>query len=226
MKQFEFNFYENEDIYNPNSFIIYNENIEAYYYLNQDNIPFLDKSQIIFLTGEKKSGKTYLGHIWKQRHNAKFINYDNFKLAFENFSINISKNIEYYEYYILDNFENNFDEEKLFFLLNLILQKHSQILIITNFNIKRRKILLNDLKSRINSAIFLNIKNLSKEIKPMFIIKLFNDNNVKISGQNLKFLVSKLPNNYEKIYLIINNLSVFLKNNNVKITSAIIKSFF
>lgn len=224
MKQETFSFY-NEDIYNVSNFIVYNENIEAYYYLNQDD-DFNNNNHFIFLSGGKKCGKTYLANIWKQKNNAKFIDYTSLsKLRYEKFVLEISKIIEQYDYYILDDIKKPFDEKKLFFLLNLIIQQHSKILITSDFAFNKIKITLKDLKSRINSGMFLVIKKLSKEIKPMLILKLFADRSTKASGQVLKYLVKTLPNDYEAVYNYIDTMIKTAEDNDEKLTFAFVKNF-
>ena len=82
MKQLEFDFFENIDCYNINNFIINSSNFNAYNYLtNLDN-----KDHFIFLSGEDKSGKTYLSLIWKQLVNARNIDFNTLNnLSFDDF---------------------------------------------------------------------------------------------------------------------------------------------
>ena len=154
MKQLEFDFFDNIDCYNINNFIINSSNFNAYNYLtNLDN-----KDHFIFLSGEDKSGKTYLSLIWKQLVNARNIDFNTLNsLSFDDFIESINSIIEPFDYYILDDLPSNFNEEKLFYILNSILNNNSIILITSNFNIFKKKILLKDLQSRVKSGINLKI---------------------------------------------------------------------
>lgn len=223
MQQLGFGFLD-EDNYNINNFIVFNENKEAYYFLNKnkedENIL---NHQIIFLSGERKCGKTHLGQIWKQKHNAKNINYKSFELNLDDFMEHIGNNIEKFDYYLLDNLNDKVDENKLFYLLNTILNNNSAILIISEFNILKSKLKLKDLKSRINSAVHLKIKKLSKEIKTMLIIKLFADKQISVNGEVLKYLTKKLTTNYEYINNYINKISNEILENKKRITLNYIK---
>ncbi|MDR0571319.1 MAG: hypothetical protein LBG48_00540 [Rickettsiales bacterium] len=217
----EFSFFEKNE-YDVNNFIIYNENIEAFYYLNQDleNINY----STIFLTGAKKSGKTYISKIWKQKHNAKYVDYSVFCTgSFEKFVEEMANKIEVFDCYLIDDFGNDFKEDRLLFLLNYVAERHSKLLIVSNFEFNKIKIRLKDLKSRINSSIFLKIKKLPKEIKPMFILKLFNDRKVPISSGVLKLLLQKLPNDYEKIYDFIRTVCQNTKESGEKLTLEYVK---
>ncbi|MDR1945392.1 MAG: hypothetical protein LBQ59_05000 [Candidatus Peribacteria bacterium] len=221
MREMEFYFCDKNE-YDVNNFIVYNENIEAFYYLNQE--PEDIKYSTIFLTGAKKSGKTYISNMWKQKHNAKRIDFDIFKITdFDEFINKITNKIELFDYYLIDNFEKDFDENKLLFLFNSIIEKHSRLLIISDFDFAKVKIKIKDLKSRINSSVFLKIKKLPKEIKPMFILKLFNDKKIVISSAVLKFLLQKLPNNYEDIYNFVKKITIDIKEKNERLTVEYVK---
>lgn len=224
MRQLGFDFL-NEDNYNINNFIPFSENKEAFYFLNRskEDENFLEH-QVIFLTGGRKCGKTHLGQIWKQKHNAKNINYNEiFKLNTDDFIHYIGVNIEKYDYYLLDNLDKNFDEDKMFYLINTVLNNSSDILIISNFNILKKKFKIKDLKSRVNSAIHLKIKKLSKEIKTMLIIKLLADNQISLGGDILKYLTKKLKTDYEVVYNFVDMLVDKIGENGGKVNLNFVK---
>lgn len=221
MKQLEFDFFENIDCYNINNFIINSSNFNAYNYLtNLDN-----KDHFIFLSGEDKSGKTYLSLIWKQLVNARNIDFNTLNnLSFDDFIKSINSIIEPFDYYILDDLPSNFNEEKLFYILNSILNNNSIILITSNFNIFKKKILLKDLQSRVKSGINLKIRKFCKETKYIYIAKLLSDNKLFLSEEIMKYLVRKLPNNYKDLYFKVEEIVDFSSSN--KITLQNIKQLF
>ena len=221
MKQLEFDFFENIDCYNINNFIINSSNFNAYNYLtNLDN-----KDHFIFLSGEDKSGKTYLSLIWKQLVNARNIDFNTLNsLSFDDFIESINSIIEPFDYYILDDLPSNFNEEKLFYILNSILNNNSIILITSNFNIFKKKILLKDLQSRVKSGINLKIGKFCKETKYIYIAKLLSDNKLFLNEDIMKYLVRKLPNNYKDLYFKVEKIVDFSSSN--KITLQNIKQLF
>jgi chromosomal replication initiation ATPase DnaA len=224
MKQLSFDFL-NEDNYNINNFIVFNGNLEAYYFLNRDKEDenILD-NQIIFLSGEKKCGKTHLGMIWKQKHNAKFININNLlNSSFDDFIKYIGNIIEKFEYYILDDINENLDEGKFFYLLNLILNNNSAILIVSETNFVKKIFKLKDLESRIKSAVHLKIKKLSNEIKTMLLIKLFSDKQIFVGGEVLKYLNKHLKTKYEDVYNFIEFVNDEVPEDKKKINLCFIK---
>ena len=202
MRQLFFDFFAN-DCYNLDNFIVNDSNSEAYNFLNND-----ENHQIIFLNGEEKSGKTYLTTIWKQKYNAKNINFNELDcLDFDPYIKKINELIEQFDYYIVDELNDNFDEEKLFYLLNLILNNNSFILIASKFNIFKKKIYLKDLNSRVKSSVNLNIKKFSKKTKQIFIVKLLTDKGLSLTDDVVKYLCKKLPNNYKNICNTIEDIS-------------------
>lgn len=221
MKQLEFDFFDNVDCYNINNFIINSSNFEAYTYLtNIDN-----KDRFIFLNGEEKSGKTYLSLIWKQLMNAKNIDFNILNtMSFDDFIKNINTVIELFDCYIVDDLPFDFDEEKLFYLLNTILNSNSTILITSNFNVFKKKILLKDLKSRINSGINLRIGKFCKDTKYVYITKILTDNKLFLSDDLIKYLTRKLPNNYKEIHMKLEE--IIGSSTGEKITLQFLKSFF
>lgn len=224
MKQLGFNFLD-EDNYNINNFIVFDSNIEAYYFLNKnkEDENILD-NQLIFLSGERKCGKTHLGCIWKQKHNAKTLNYNElFSLKMENFIVKVSGCIEKFDYYLLDDLANDFDEEKLFYLLNAILNNNSAILVISQQNIFKKKIRLKDLKSRINGAVNLKIKKLLKSVKTMLLVKLFSDRQISVNGEVLKYLTKKLPNDYWSVCDFVGRVEGIMMETGNRLTVGLVK---
>ncbi|MBR2141269.1 MAG: hypothetical protein IJ853_02835 [Rickettsiales bacterium] len=224
MRQLGFSFL-NEDDYNINNFIVFDGNNGAYYFLNRskDDENILD-NQLIFLSGEKKCGKTHLGYIWKQQHNAKNLYYDDlFSLNMNDFIKTVNEVIERFDYYILDDLRDDFDEEKLLYLINTVFNNSSVMLIISDFNILKKKISIKDLKSRINAGVNLKIKKLSKTVKTMFIVKLFADRQININGDVLKYLTKKLDTNYNVIFNFVKNIDDILVSDKNKINLKLIK---
>lgn len=226
MKQLGFEFL-NENDYNINNFIVFESNEEAYYFLNKDKYDEnILTNQLIFLYGEKKCGKTHLSMIWKQKHNAKRIDYNElFSLSIDDFIKRINDTIEKFDYYLIDGVGKDINEEKFFYLLNYIINNNSAILIISEYNFFKKKFHLKDLKSRINSGVNLRIKKLQKNIKTMFIVKLFSDKQIAPNGEILKYLTKKLETKYETIFNFVNDINVELNNKKQRLTLKLVKEF-
>jgi chromosomal replication initiation ATPase DnaA len=200
-QQMTFDFISGED-YSASNFIVFSGNMEAFCLLNRIKGDEGDPSgQIIFLVGEKKCGKTHLGHLWKQNHNARTIDLSElYELTFESFVQSIGLMMERFEFYIVDNFPVDIEDDKFFYLLDKILNNNSTILIISDVDRRKKRVILRDLESRIEASIFLKIGKLTRDAKPMLINKLFSDRQISIGGDVLKYLNGILATNYEIVY--------------------------
>lgn len=217
IEQLEFDFLKERENYSVNDFLTFSGNKEAFQFLNQKDIGIIG---VIFLIGEKKSGKTYLANIWKNNVNAKFIDYSRIsKMKLENFNSSLLNSIEYYENYIIDDLDfSKTDENKFFHLLNIVQLKKSNLLITTCNNIARIKFDISDLKSRINSAVKIKIGKLNEEIKYMLFLKLFSDKKIILKTQTAKYIFKFAPNNYSDIYNFVKNIISVSKSEKNKIT--------
>jgi chromosomal replication initiation ATPase DnaA len=208
MKQLIFDFRFSDD-YSISNFIVFPGNLEAFCVLSrtveEEREGKLDK-QIIFLSGEKKSGKTHLSCIWKQHHDAKIIDLDEARgLSFEDFVQSLGSSLEKFGYYIIDNFPMNIADDKFLYLLNTLLLNNSSVLLISEFDMQRR---LNfdskDLESRIRASTFLSIGKLTDDIKPMLIGKLFADRQILVSGGAMSYLNDRTGTNYREVVSSVN----------------------
>ena len=102
--------------------------------------------------GVSGSGKTHLSKILEKKiGKVKIINADNI-----NDSTIIS--LEKFECIIIDNFKNNVDQKILFSLLNQSKQLEKFILVNSEIPLKQMKFKIVDLKSRIESFLFMGIE--------------------------------------------------------------------
>ena len=226
-KQMTFDFVTNIN-YSVGNFIVSCGNIDAFCYLNEDfEEDYLFKNNVIFLSGESKCGKTHLGQIWKQKHNANNIDINSLiKMDFTRFISEFDNLINVFDYYLIDNFPEDISEDKFLFILNTVMTKNSNILIISRRNLKDISININDLKSRINAATHLKIDSLSKDMKPMLINKLFADKQIFIDGVILKYLDENLNTNYSVIFNFVEKIYSELISSKDKLNLKFVKKFF
>lgn len=152
-----------------------------------------------------------------------------FCLKFEQFTNEINNLIEPLDYYLVDDFRvlnkhitaeaiaegekieesleesiisSTFEkdwENKLFHMLNLILQRRSSILLTVEREVMKyltKNTQMVDLRSRIRAAVQLSIGSLRKDAKLPLLNKLLTDCQLNIDSSALKYLVKKLPTNY------------------------------
>ena len=99
----------------------------------------------LYLKGPNKSGKTHLSQLWKHANKATLFDYNDY-----NKIINQNNNI------LIDNLNLNlnFNEEKLFHLINHCYNCDLKILITSNISLDEYNFFIADLLSRLKSFFF------------------------------------------------------------------------
>ena len=107
---------------------------------------------------------------------------------------------------IIDNYNNNIDEKLFYSLLNEINQQNRYVLINSQKPIKKMKISLLDLKSRLDSFIDLGINLPTDDLLRVIITKAFSDKQIKVSVNVLEYILKNIDRSYEKISKFIEDL--------------------
>ena len=101
---------------------------------------------------------------------------------------------------IIDNFENKIDEKLLFAILNYSKQYEKYIVINSTQPVKEVNFKLKDLKSRINSFIFIGIDLPTDDLLQVIISKSFSDKQISINPKVSEFIINNVDRSYEKIF--------------------------
>ena len=181
-----FNFDPNS-IYSEENFIQDSSNLEAFNYLSR--FPKWE-NRLINLYGEKKSGKTFLLNIFKNKENFFYINHDeDFQKNFD--SLFLKKKL------IIDDI--SIDENLMFSLINNFILHNKYLIISSRVPITSSKVDLKDLKSRLRQFYLLEIKNPSDNLVYSLIMKFFSDNQVVIRKEIVENIVKKIDRSYLRI---------------------------
>ena len=196
-----FNF-DNNSIYSEENFIKDSSNLDAFNYLSK--FPNWE-NRLINLYGEKKSGKTFLLNILKNKKNFFYLNHeDEFEKDFDSLFLK--------EKIIIDNIFIN--ENKMFSLINNFILHNKYLIISTIDPITSLKVNLKDLKSRLSQFYLLEIKNPSDNLVYSLIMKFFSDNQVVIRKELIENIVKKIDRSHLRIddFLTkLNKLSIIKK---------------
>ena len=196
-----FNFDSNL-IYSEENFIRDSSNFEAFNYLSK--FPKWE-NRLINLYGEKKSGKTFLLNILKNKKNFYYLNHEN-ELEKDFDSLFLKEKL------IIDNISIN--ENKMFSLINNFILHNKYLIISSRVPITSLKVNLKDLKSRLSQFYLLEIKNPSDNLVYSLIMKFFSDNQVIIRKELIENIVKKIDRSYLRIddFLTrLNKLSIMKK---------------
>ena len=181
-----FNF-DSNSIYSEENFIQDSSNLEAFNYLSR--FPKWE-NRLINLYGEKKSGKTFLLNILKNKENFFYINHDEeFQKNFD--SLFLKKKL------IIDNI--SIDENVMFSLINNFILHNKYLIISSRVPITSSKVDLKDLKSRLRQFYLLEIKNPCDNLVYSLIMKFFSDNQVVIRKEIVENIVKKIDSSYLRI---------------------------
>ena len=118
----------------------------------------------------------------------------------------ILSQLEIYECLIIDNYKNNIDEKLFYSLLNQSKQLESYILINSYSPLKDMNFNLPDLKSRIESFLFIGIDLPTDELLQVIITKSFSDKQVSIEPKISKYIVKNVERSYDKIFKFLKDI--------------------
>ena len=144
--------------------------------------------------GVSGSGKTHLSKILEKKINkVKIINAENIN----NLTISL---LEKFECIIIDNYKNNIDQRILYSLLNQSKQLEKFILINSEIPIKQMKFQTADLKSRIDSFLFMGIELPTDDLLQVIITKSFSDKQVELDPKISSYIIKNVERSYDKMF--------------------------
>ena len=144
--------------------------------------------------GSSGSGKTHLAKILEKT-------IDKIKLVdAKNIHDEIVKDLNNLECLIIDNFKNNVDEKLLYSILNQSKQLDNFIVINSISSIGNKNFKLKDLKSRINSFLYIGIELPTDDLLKVIISKTLSDKQISINPKITDFIINNVERSYEKMF--------------------------
>ncbi len=183
--------------YFEQDFYVSNNNFSAYKLIESwPNWP----GKWLNVFGEKGCGKTHLSKILEKKiKKVKIINEENIKDF-------IISEITNYDCLIIDNFKNKLDENLFYSVLNQSKQLEKYILINSINPIKELDFKLKDLKSRINSFIFIGIDLPTDDLLSVIISKSFSDKQVSLDPKISDYIIKNIDRSYGKILKFVKDI--------------------
>ena len=176
------------------------------------NVLINNNSELSYLYGPSKSGKSYLAKIWLKKNNA--IKYDNNKYEL---ILAQKKNI------LVDDVLS-FDEEKIFHIVNSSILNKMKILITSNININDIDFKYNDLSSRLKTFSNLEINQPNDEMLLAILTKLLVDKQFIIkSNEIFEYILRRVDRSYQGINEIVNKLDILSLEKKRQLTIPLIK---
>ena len=196
MDQLTFKFHFSKKYYEQD-FFVSNNNFSAFKLIDSwPNWP----GKWLNIFGEMGSGKTHLSKILEKKINkAKLIDA-------KNVDGKLIDNLSDYKCLIIDSYDNNIEEKLFYSILNHSKQLDNYLLINSNNSIKSLKIKLEDLRSRINSFIFIGIELPTDDLLKVIITKTLSDKQIAISPKLIDFIIKNTERSYEKMIKFIKEI--------------------
>ena len=189
---FNYQFIEKKD---ENNYFVNDTNSEAFDVIIDKNF-----DQNIFLFAPKKSGKSHLINIWKEKNNA-LIFYKNF-----------SKIIKSNNNVAVDDTLLSRSEEELFHIINHCKLFNLKIFLTSSVDLNNLNFKLKDLYSRLRSFYYLKINKPDDEMCKMYMTKLFLEKQIIIKNKEIfDYIFNRVNRTYIDIYSVvekIDNLSL------------------
>ena len=144
--------------------------------------------------GAQGSGKTHLAKILQKK-------IEKIKLIdAQNVNDEIVKDLINFECLIIDGFNNNIDENLLYSILNQSKQLNNYVLINSNPSIKNINFKLEDLKSRMNSFLYIGIDLPTDDLLKVIISKTLSDKQISVNPKISDFIINNVERSYEKLF--------------------------
>ena len=143
--------------------------------------------------GASGSGKTHLAKILEKKINKIKI------VDAKNISDEIIKDLINIDCLIIDSFNNNIDEKILYSILNQSKQLNNYILINSIPSIKNISFKLEDLKSRMNSFLYIGIDLPTDDLLKVIISKTLSDKQISVNPKISDFIINNVERSYEKL---------------------------
>ena len=150
------------------------------------------EKKILNIYGERKSGKSHLSEIFLE-------NKKGIKILAKDFNKKIFDIIKDYENVVIEDFNEKFDEETTYSLIDVI-EKENKYLLITSLkalNVIDTK--LKDLKSRFKNILLAKIDKPDDDLIYALILKNFSDNQIILDKKLISFICKRIPRSYDKI---------------------------
>ena len=150
--------------------------------------------------GTKGSGKTHLSKILEKKIGKILIINEN------QITNKTLETINELECLIIDNFQNNINQNLLYSIFNQSKQLENYIVINSTIPINRIGISLKDLKSRINSFVYVGIDLPTDELLMVIISKYFSDKQIAPNPKLTEYIIKNVERSYEKMFKLLKDV--------------------
>ena len=168
--------------------------------------------------GASGSGKTHLAKILQKK-------IDKIKiLDAGNINDKAIHDLNNLDCLIIDSFNNNIDEKLLYSILNQSKQLENFVLINSITSLRNTNFELEDLKSRINSFLYIGIELPTDDLLKVIISKTLSDKQISINPKVSDFIIKNVERSYEKMFKFLKEVDELSLSTGKSININLIKS--
>ena len=107
---------------------------------------------------------------------------------------------------IVDNYDNNIDSNIFYSILNQSRQLDNYLLFNSKNSIQSTLFKLEDLRSRINSFIYIGIELPTDNLLKVIITKTLSDRQINVNSKITDYIINNVERSYEKIFEFLKDL--------------------
>lgn len=197
---------------------------------NRDAVEWLGNAQnwpspALVIYGAASSGKSHLCHIWRELHQATEISGEMLQDEAQ-----MADCLTPEGFYVIDDVDQvvamgSAHQKGLFHLYNFLFNQGGRVLLTASKAPKEINIALADLSSRILAAPAVEIKDPDDQTLQALLLKLFDDRQILIKPEVLKFLLPRLERSYQAIRTTVEGLDGFSLQGKRPITIPLIREW-
>ena len=177
--------------YYEQDFFVSSNNFSAYKLIESwPNWP----GKMLNIFGDSGSGKTHLAKILEKKINKTKL------IDAKNISNKFVDEMNNFDCLIIDSFNNNIDEKLFYTIINQTHQLENYLLINSITSVKNQKFSLVDLKSRINSFMYIGIDLPTDDLLKVIISKTLSDKQININPKMLDYIINNVERSYKKLF--------------------------
>ena len=107
---------------------------------------------------------------------------------------------------IIDSYQNNIDERLFYSILNQSKQLDNYIVVNSVPSIKELNFTLKDLRSRVNSFIFIGIELPTDDLLKVIISKSLSDKQINLDPKISEYIIKNVERSYEKMFKFLKDI--------------------
>ncbi len=166
---------------------------------NEEAIAWIDKwpdwpTGFLIIKGPSGCGKTHLAHVWQKQTGARILT----PKDLEGNSIEDIAQLTLTPL-VMEDLGGKIDDDAFFHLFNMLTEKKQSLLMTTTKRVKKWKVKLPDLKSRLGTVPVTKVRQPDDQLFAALIIKHISDRQLAVEPDVVQYLVMRLERSFAEV---------------------------